>query len=73
VGVISDLRRLRGRETPIFRGPPPLPEDEAESARDLSRRAADDDPRPFARGVVVALAGGITLWGLIAACIWFLW
>ena len=76
MGVISDLRRLRGRENPTVRRPTlreRASEDEAESARDRSRRFVDDDSRRIARGLAVALAGGVTLWALIAGCVWFFW
>jgi hypothetical protein len=78
--AILEFRRPGGHDNPylggIFDRPTSLPEmTEAadQSAGDLLCRFVDDDGRRFVRGVLVALAGGISLWGLFALCIWSFW
>jgi hypothetical protein len=82
VTLILDFRRPWGRENPylggIFRHTTSLleraSEDEAaDRSVGVSRRFIDDDPCCFARGLTIALAGGVSLWGVVARCVWFLW
>jgi hypothetical protein len=82
VTVILDFRRPWGHENPyldgIFRRTTSLletaSEDEAaDRCVGVSRRFIDDDPRRFARGLAIALASGVSLWGVVALCVWFLW